>query len=48
MGGSECSGRPIFFLFKENWICAMIRHHAELNINILLARNLHFDSDARQ
>ena len=48
---SECSGRPIFFfiiIIKENWICAMTRHHGEPNINILLARNLPFDSDVRQ
>ena len=30
---------------KTNWICAMTRHHV---INILLARNLPFDSDVRQ
>ena len=30
---------------KENWICAMTRHHVN---NILLARNLSFDSDFRQ
>ena len=48
-GVSECSGRPIFsFLIKENWICAMTRYHAEPNVNILLTRNLHFDSDVRQ
>ena len=33
---------------KKNWICAMSRHYAEPNINILLARNLPFDSDVRQ
>ena len=44
--GSKCSGRPIFIFFiKENWICAMTRHHAN---NVLLARNLPFDSDVRQ
>ena len=48
-GASECSGRPIFFNFiKENWICAMTRHHAEPNINILLKGNLPFDSDVRE
>ena len=38
------------FFFKENWICAVIRHHAEPNINILLTRNLKlpFGSDVRQ
>ena len=35
VGISECSGRPIFIFFvKENWICAMTRHYAELDINI--------------
>ena len=33
------------FFFKENWICAMTRHHAN---TILLARNLTFDSDVKQ
>ena len=37
----------IFFLIKENWICPMTRHHAEPNINILLTRNPHLDSDVR-
>ena len=42
-GVSQCSGRPILISFiEENWICAMIRHHAN---NILLARNLSFDFD---
>ena len=46
VGISDCSGRPIFIFFiKENWICAMTRHHGN---NILLARNLLFDSDMRQ
>ena len=45
-GDSKCSGSPTFIFFiKENWICAMTRHHAN---NILLARNLPFDSDVRQ
>ena len=45
-GVSEYSGRPIFIFFiKENWFCAMARHHAN---KILLARNLPFDSDVRQ
>ena len=44
-GVSECSGRHFFLFFiKENWICAMTRYHAEPNINILLTRNLPFDS----
>ena len=46
---SGCSGRPIFIFFtKENWICVMTRLHAEPNINILLTRNLPFESDVRQ
>ena len=29
-GVSQCSGRPILISFiEENWICAMIRHHAK-------------------
>ena len=24
-----------FFFIKENWICAMTRHHAEPNINMV-------------
>ena len=36
------------FFSKENWICAMTRHHAESNINILLTRNIPFGSDVRQ
>ena len=49
-GVSECSGRPIFIFYfiKENWICAMTRHHAAPNINILLTRSLPFESDVRQ
>ena len=49
VGGSECSGRSVFIIFfiKENWICAMTRHHAEPN-NVLLTINLTFDSDIRQ
>ena len=38
----------LYFFIKENWICAMARHHAEPNIDILSTRNLPFDSDARQ
>ena len=45
VGVSECTGRTIF---KENWICTMPRHHPEPNINMLLTRNLPFDSDIRQ
>ena len=40
--------QSFFIIIKENWICAVTRHHAEPNINMLLARNLPFDSDARQ
>ena len=48
-GVSECSGSPIFILFiKENWICAMIRRHAEPNIKMLLTRNPPLDSYVRQ
>ena len=36
-----------FFSIKENWICTLTRHHAAPN-NILLRRNLSFDSDFRQ
>ena len=43
-GVSEGSGHPIFFI-EEKWIYTMVRHHAN---NILLARNLPFDSDVRQ
>ena len=47
-GGSKCSGRPIFIIFiRENWVCAMTRHHAESK-NILLTRNLPIDSGVRQ
>ena len=49
VGRSERSGRPIFISFiKENWICAMPRRHAESNMNMLLTRNLPFNSDIRQ
>ena len=45
-GVRECCGRPVFtFFIKENSICTMTRHHAS---NVLLARNLAFDSDVRQ
>ena len=30
-------------IIKKNWSCAMTRHHADANINILLTRNLPFD-----
>ena len=35
----------LYFFIKENWICAMTRHHAN---NILLVRKLPFDSDVGQ
>ena len=38
----------LYFLIKGNWTCAVTRHHAEPNINILLTRNLPFDSNVRQ
>ena len=35
-GVHEGSGSPVFIFFiKENWICAVTRHHAESNIDIL-------------
>ena len=40
--------QSLVFFIKENWICAMTRHYAELSINLLLTRNLHFDSDVKQ
>ena len=40
--------QSLFFFIKENWICAMTRHHAESNINILLTRNLPTDSGVRK
>ena len=48
-GFNKCSGSPTFtFFIKEIWICAMTRHHAEPNINILLTKTLPFDFDGRQ
>ena len=35
------------FFIKENWIYAMTRHHAGRNINMLVTRNLSFDSGVR-
>ena len=40
--------QSLFFFIEENWICAVTRHHAEPNINMLLTRNFPFDSDVRQ
>ena len=37
-----------FFFIEENWICARNRHHAEWNIQILLARYLSIDCGVRQ
>ena len=34
-GVIECSGRPIFLYIKENWVCDITRHHAELKFNII-------------
>ena len=39
--------RHQLLVIKENWICAMTRHHTEPNIKILLARNLPFNCDVR-
>ena len=38
----------LYFFIKENWICAMTRHHTEPKINMLLTKNLPFDCDVRQ
>ena len=35
----------LYYFYKENWLCAMTRHHTESNINILLTRNLGQNSD---
>ena len=51
-GVNECSGCSIFIFFfffiKENWICAVTKHHGEPKINILLTRSFPFDSDVKQ
>ena len=47
-GGSECSGRPIVTFLLKKIGCAMTKHHAEPNINILLTRNFPLDSDVGQ
>ena len=39
--------KSLIFFVKENWICAITKHHPEPN-NILLTRNLPFDSDIRE
>ena len=53
IGRSGTGGQQVFwtsnvFFITENWICAITRHHTEPNINMLLTRNLLFDSDVRQ
>ena len=40
--------KSYFFIINENCICAMTRHRAEPNINILLTRNIPSDSDDTQ
>ena len=40
--------QSLFFLITETRICAMNRHHADRNINVLLTRNHPFDSDVRK
>ena len=46
VGDSACSQLQIFIFFiKENYNCAMTKYHVN---NILLARNLSWDSDVRQ
>ena len=48
--GCVCWTTNLYFLFfvKENGICAITRHHAEPNINILLTKNLPFHCGVRQ
>ena len=50
MGVRECCGRPIYFLLllKKVELCTMTGHHVKPNINILLTKNLPFDSGVRQ
>ena len=45
---SVLDGQSLFFFTKENWIRAITRHHTEPNLNMLLMRNLPFDSGVRQ
>ena len=47
MGVASVLNVQSFFFIKENWICALTRHDAEANINILLTRNLLINSDVR-
>ena len=44
-GGGLTSVLDVQSLFLD---CVMTRHHADPNINILVTRNLPFDSDVRQ
>ena len=47
-GASVLDVKSLFFI-KEDWICAMTGHHAELNIKLLLlTRNIPFDSGVTQ
>ena len=41
-------GSGVLASIEEHWICSMNRYHAESSINILLTRNLLFDSDIRR
>ena len=46
---SVLDNHSLFFIIKENWmICAMTRHRAGPNINILLTRNLPINSRVKQ
>ena len=38
----------LFIFTKENWISDMTKYHPGPNIDVLLTRNLPFDSDIRQ
>ena len=40
--------QSLSFSITENWICSVTRHDAHPTINILLTRNLPFNSDDRQ
>ena len=35
--------QSLFFLVRKNWIGLRTRNHVELNINVLLTRNLPFE-----
>ena len=48
-GVSKCSICFFFFFFVVVVVVVFLsRHHTEPNIDILLTRNLHFNSDVRQ